>query len=370
MKYTPPSDGITQLTGDGTAGPGTGSQALTLATVTTAETVGDATHYPVVTTDAKGRVTGMVATAVPAGVTPATTVTGPDAYGAAAVVGASTEYARADHDHGLPAAPASNTPATTVTGPDAYGATAVVGVSTEYARADHDHGLPAAPADIPLSTVTTAGDLIVGSGAGAVARLGVGAAGTVLVGGTTPAWSNSPTLNSVNVALAGDGAGLNFTAFSPNVNLFQNNLNTATVGPGLMVYQPPTAGYIPFSVSVDGIHPTIGFVYQSTTQLTLFTKPTPSAAPATALVLGTAWQNTNAWDVTLEVMVGITANTSLVLSLGVGTTATPTQVNIISGSTLTGIVPVVIKVPAGYYALLSSSGTATLSILGQIEFSG
>ena len=65
MKYTPSGGGINQLTGDGTAGPGTGSQALTLATVTTAETVGDATHYPVVTTDAKGRVTGMVATAVP-----------------------------------------------------------------------------------------------------------------------------------------------------------------------------------------------------------------------------------------------------------------------------------------------------------------
>ena len=33
-------------------------------------------------------------------------------------------------------------PATTVTGPDAYGAPAAVGVSTRYARGDHDHGLP------------------------------------------------------------------------------------------------------------------------------------------------------------------------------------------------------------------------------------
>lgn len=107
MKYTPTTGGITQLTGDATAGPGSGSQALTLASVTTAETVGDATHYPVVTTDAKGRVTGMVATAVPAGVNPATTVVGPDAYGAAAVVGTSALYARGDHNHGLPAAPSA-----------------------------------------------------------------------------------------------------------------------------------------------------------------------------------------------------------------------------------------------------------------------
>ena len=36
-------------------------------------------------------------------------------------------------------------PATTVTGPDAYGASAVVGTGTHYARNDHNHGLPAAP---------------------------------------------------------------------------------------------------------------------------------------------------------------------------------------------------------------------------------
>ncbi len=97
--------GIDQLTSDVTAGPGTGSQVATLATVTTAETVGDSAHYPIVTTDAKGRVTGLTAQALPAGVSPATTVTGPDAYGAVSAVGTSTLYARQDHDHGLPAAP-------------------------------------------------------------------------------------------------------------------------------------------------------------------------------------------------------------------------------------------------------------------------
>lgn len=37
-------------------------------------------------------------------------------------------------------------PASTVTGPDTFGASAVVGTGTTYARVDHDHGLPAAPA--------------------------------------------------------------------------------------------------------------------------------------------------------------------------------------------------------------------------------
>jgi hypothetical protein len=52
--------GINQLTGDVTAGPGTGSQAATLATVATAQATGDASHTPTITIDAKGRVTTLV----------------------------------------------------------------------------------------------------------------------------------------------------------------------------------------------------------------------------------------------------------------------------------------------------------------------
>ena len=40
--------------------------------------------------------------------TPAATVVGPDTFGAAAAVGASSAYARADHDHGLPALSLTN----------------------------------------------------------------------------------------------------------------------------------------------------------------------------------------------------------------------------------------------------------------------
>ena len=46
--------------------------------------------------------------------------------------------------------------ATTVTGPDAYGAAAVVGTGTAYARDDHGHGLPAEPAGIPITAETSA----------------------------------------------------------------------------------------------------------------------------------------------------------------------------------------------------------------------
>lgn len=45
---------------------------------------------------------------------------------------------------------------------------------------------------VPLSTVTATGDLIVGTAAGAVGRLAAGAAGTVIGGGSTPAYVTPP----------------------------------------------------------------------------------------------------------------------------------------------------------------------------------
>ena len=57
--------GITQLTGDATAGPGSGSQPLTLAASgATAGTYGDASHVPQLTVNAKGLITSASAVAL------------------------------------------------------------------------------------------------------------------------------------------------------------------------------------------------------------------------------------------------------------------------------------------------------------------
>ena len=54
---------------------------------------------------------------------------------------------------------------------------------------------------IPLSTVTAAGDLIVGSGSGAVSRLAVGGSGTYLTSnGTTPSWGTVATGSMTSLA--------------------------------------------------------------------------------------------------------------------------------------------------------------------------
>lgn len=57
---SPATSGINQLTGDATAGPGTGSQPITFATVNTSPgACGDATHVCVPTTNGKGLVTSQ-----------------------------------------------------------------------------------------------------------------------------------------------------------------------------------------------------------------------------------------------------------------------------------------------------------------------
>jgi hypothetical protein len=101
---------------------------------------------------------------------------------------------------------------------------------------------------------------------------------------------------------------------------------------------------------------------------TVATVPPTSATIQTALgnlALGTAWHNTLSYDVWLTVYLAITVNTSLVVKDGVGTTTTPTQTTIITGTTALGIVPLRAKVQAGMYRLLSVSGTGTDAIVGQ-----
>jgi len=73
----PGGSGITQLTGDVTAGPGSGSQAATLAsTAVTPGTYGDSVTVSQITVDAKGRITSAVDVPISTGGTGTVTNTG------------------------------------------------------------------------------------------------------------------------------------------------------------------------------------------------------------------------------------------------------------------------------------------------------
>lgn len=117
--------------------------------------------------------------AAPAGVTPATTVVAETAYGQASTVGVATKYAREDHTHGTPAAVTVPSPAASVVAETAFGASSAVGVSSNYARQDHTHGTPATPV-----TQIVAGTNVTISPVGGTGAVTVNAAGG---GGGTPA---------------------------------------------------------------------------------------------------------------------------------------------------------------------------------------
>lgn len=113
-----------------------------------------------------------------------------------------------------------------------------------------------ASASIPLSTVTTAGDVIYGTGASAVTRLGIGTAGQVLTvnaGATAPSWATassglatpSPQTASytvltgdldkmveMNVATANNvtvGTGLNSLAAGSQIHILQTGAGQTTI---------------------------------------------------------------------------------------------------------------------------------------------
>jgi hypothetical protein len=88
-----------------------------------------------------------------------------------------------------------------------------------------------------------------------------------------------------------------------------------------------------------------------------------------SLSIGTAFQNnTIGCDGIFTVYLSVSAATAASVLLGVGPTSTPTQQTIISGLTLAAVdvISIPIYIPKNWYALLSTSGTITASISGQI----
>lgn len=122
----------------------------------------------------------------------------PTALGGAGAAGSSASAARVDHVHAFPVSATGDllyaNAATTVTNLG-------IGSGGQFLRVSA--GIPAwqtvTAGDVgavALSTVTTAGDLIYGTGAGAVTRRAIGTVGQVLAvnsGATAPVWQNPPT---------------------------------------------------------------------------------------------------------------------------------------------------------------------------------
>ena len=207
----------------------------TLAAAGTAGTYGSAALVPIITTDAKGRVT-TVTTAAPTDATKLPlaggTMSGAIAMGSNKVTGLTNGTAATDAAAfgQIPTAlPPNGTAGGDLTGTypnptlgavgtaGTYGSAILVPTITTDSKGRVTTVTTNAPSDttkIPLSTVTTAGDLIVGSGTSTVSRVAVGTTGTVLTStgtGAAPTWQTpavtslpaSATNTSAVTALAG-----------------------------------------------------------------------------------------------------------------------------------------------------------------------
>ena len=174
----------------------------------------------------------------------------------------------------------------------------------------------------------------------------------------------SPQSGNAYLGIFNDIIWVNGGVISTNIFVNTNSMSLAVQG------MTTTPGQSIFDVQDSSGTYNAGIIYQGPGKNSPYSSPNNAAAPATALALNTVWHNPNTWDITLQVILAITANTSLVISAGVGSSTPPTMIPIISGTTLTGIVPVILKVPGGYYAEITTSGVGTVTIVGQIEFSG
>lgn len=172
------ASGITELIGDGTAGPGTGTQTLTLAnTGVAAGSYGSNTLVPVVTVDAKGRITNISTISV-------TTSAGIDQLTGDVVAGPGT---------GSQAATLSASGAT----PGTYGSSSLVPVVTVDAKGR-------------ITSITTVA--VSGGGGSGITQL----TGPVTAGPGTGSVATSITANSITDAMLRQSAALTVMGRSVN----------------------------------------------------------------------------------------------------------------------------------------------------------
>lgn len=180
---------------------------------------------------------------------------------------------------------------------------------------------------------------------------------------------NASTGNSPSFLAAGTdtNVGINFAAKAAGPFIFQSTLSSQVMefSTGTAYQHATFLSFANTSASRTVTFPDASGTLQLQSQ-PLITAPGNSASAS--LVLGTSFQNTTGSDILLTVYLSITAATTAAIQLGVGSATNPTQQTIVSSVTIaaTIIVPVPIYIPNNYFALLSTSGTITDTIVGQI----
>ena len=351
--------GIGTISGDITTPAATApdqSVAATLATVATAGTVGDATHYPIITMDAKGRVTTAIAQIAPA-----------SANGVGVITGDITTPAATAPDQSV-----VSTLATVATA-GTYGSAVLVPEVTIDAKGRVTSIATVAPSDV--SRVSKSGDTMTGQLVVpdlSVSGLTGAVAGTRIVGGTT---TGAPTTGTWVVGdQANDQTGkiwICTTAGTPGTwtqvgnsaattgaytyvaNYGSNNVSVINTLTNLVV-ATITVGSGPIGVAItpDGSH-----VY-----VTNYGAGTVSVITvATNVVAATVTVGTNPFGV------AITPNgaSAYVANQGAGTVSVITvATNVVAATVTVGTSPYGVAItPNGAYAYVANLNANTVSVI-------
>lgn len=180
--------------------------------------------------------------------------------------------------------------------------------------------------------------------------------------------NNSLTGNPVEIGALGTDTNISieYKPQAAGTNIFISTSNSPITFLSGTLYQKQSNFIFANTAGTNNItFPDASGVVQLSGATSLITAP--AASQSSALVIGTAFQNTLGYDVVLTVYLAVASATTANILLGVGPTATPTQQTIVNGLSLLalGIIPVTIYLPSGYFALLSTTGTISVSISGQ-----
>jgi hypothetical protein len=182
----------------------------------------------------------------------------------------------------------------------------------------------------------------------------------------------------INNNATGSPTAIGTTGSDPNVALDIICQGTGTHN----FYSQATSNQINFNYGASENHVTI-FNFQSSVTSRTVTFPdatgtlqlqsqaiisAPGNSTSSALAVGTNFQNTTGNDIVLTIYLAVSAATSANILVGVGSASSPTQQTIVSGLTVAAlsIIPIPIYIPNNYYALVSTSGTITQTISGQM----
>lgn len=168
-------------------------------------------------------------------------------------------------------------------------------------------------------------------------------------GGRVPSWSNVTWAAGVTPTISSGIATRTYLAFQSDGITWTGYVEPQSTGVGAVVQA--TSPTITTPLLASGFSSTPAASHTATTTF------------GTSFTLGTAIQNTLGYDIIVNAGILVASATSATITMGVGSTSTPTKDTVIPSFTtaVIGLLGLCAYVPAGYYLLIDKTGTISLT---------